>query len=70
MYTSAPSLYLGGGGMAKGGQPVGGGGGLEDGIAIISPPPSHLLCTIKSQMGGPWCELGGGGGAQGPHASP
>ena len=30
-------------------------GGLEDGIAMIF-SPSHLLCTIKSQI------LGGGGG--------
>ena len=50
------SLFLG----PKGGQTFveawgegGGGGGLEDGITIIV-SPSHLLCTIKIQMGGQW----------------
>ena len=42
-----------GGGLRGGARRLfgGGGGGQEDGIAIFS--PSHLLCTIKSQMGGP-----------------
>ena len=48
---------------------TGGGGGQEDGITMIF-SPSHLLCTIKGQMGagggggraGAWCEWGGGGG--------
>ena len=38
---------------SSGGGGVGGGGGRwrHDGIAMIF-SPSHLLCTIKSQMGG------------------
>ena len=41
---------------------LGGGGGIEHGIAMIF-PPSHLLCTMKSQTGGQWeggsrCEWG------------
>ena len=55
-------FFFGGGGGAKGGQTFIW-RSQEDGVAMIF-PPSHLLCTIKSQMagggggGGAWCEWG------------
>ena len=55
------SLFGGGGGAKGRCRPSLGGGGLDDGIAIIF-SPSHLLCTIKSQMGR---GANGGGGGHG-----
>ena len=45
-------FFLGGGGKGVPDLRRGGEWGLEDGIAMIFVSPSHLLCTIKSQIGG------------------
>ena len=63
------SLFRGpkGGGktLVWGGADLSLGGGLEDGIAMRFFSPSHLLCTIKIQMGEPML---GGHGVNGGHA--
>ena len=56
-----------GGGGKGGGADLRLGGGQKDRIALIF-PPSHLLCTIKSQLGAKGAHGVNGEGAMAPNA--